>query len=136
MTSQGFGSATGTGILDAFANNASYQGPATIGIQLYVGDPGATGSANAATESTIKSVSFGAATTSGTTAIVSNDAQLQWTSVAGSEDYTHFVLWDGTTGFGTDTLIGTGTITANPVTAGDTFTIAVGDLDVTVNIAT
>lgn len=58
---------------------------------------------------------------------ISNTGAISWTSVSTSEDYTHFSAWTastaGTFGF-------SGTVTANPLTAGDTFTIPIGDLDV------
>ena len=59
--------------------------------------------------------------------IESDNAQT-WVNVAGSEDYTHFSLWDNSTA---GNCLFTGTITANAVTAGDTFTIASGDIDLT-----
>lgn len=97
-------------------------------VKLHVGDPGANGTANAATNTTRVQVTWG----SPAGGAVSNTAILQWTNVAGSEDYTHFSVWTassaGTFGF-------SGTVTANAVTAGDTFTIAVGDLDVTLSLA-
>jgi hypothetical protein len=61
-----------------------------------------------------------------------NTNLLSWTAVAASEDYTHFTVWTlnaaGVFGF-------SGTITANAVTAGDTFQIAIGDLDVVLTLA-
>jgi hypothetical protein len=52
--------------------------------------------------------------------------------VSTSEDFTHWSAWsaetDGTFGF-------SGTLTANAVTAGDNFEIAIGDLDVTLTVA-
>jgi len=98
-------------------------------VKLHTGDPGAAGTSNAATETTRKQATW----TSASSGASSNSGALTWTTVAGSEDYTHFSLWtastNGTFGF-------SGTITANAVTAGDTFTIASGDLDITAaNIA-
>ena len=53
-------------------------------------------------------------------------------SIAGTEDYTHFSAWTASTA---GTFLFSGTITANAVTIGDTFTIPVGDLDVSLAIA-
>lgn len=96
--------------------------------QLHVGDPGANGTANVAVETDRVQVTFGAP--SGGT--VSNSAQFQWLAVAGTEDYTHVSFWTtvtaGTFGF-------SGTVTANAVTVGDTFTVPVGDLDVSLTLA-
>lgn len=97
-------------------------------VQLHVGDPGAAGTSNVAVETDRVQVTWGAVSGGA----VSNSAQLQWLTVAGTEDYTHFTVWTassaGTFGF-------SGTVTANAVTVGDTFTIPVGDLDVTVTLA-
>ncbi len=117
----GWSSTAGNAALDDLAATYTW-------VKLHTGDPGSAGTSNAATETTRKqatwsSASSGAITTTGT---------LTWTSVAGSEDYTHFSVWTastaGTFGF-------SGTITANAVTAGDTFTIATGDLDVSLTLA-
>jgi hypothetical protein len=97
-------------------------------VQLHVGDPGANGTANVAVETDRVQATWGAAAGG----LVSNSAQLQWLAVAGTEDYTHFSVWTlaaaGVFGF-------SGTVTANAVTAGDTFTIPVGDLDVSLTLA-
>lgn len=98
-------------------------------VKLHTGDPGASGASNAATETTRKQATWSAASSGH----ADNTGALTWTNVAGTEDFTHFSLWTastaGTFGF-------SGTITANAVTAGDTFTIAANDLDITAaNIA-
>ncbi len=97
-------------------------------IKLHVGDPGANGTANAAVETDRIQATWGSAASGA----ISNSAQLEWTGVGGTEDYTHFSAWTastaGTFGF-------SGTVTANAVTTGDTFTIAIGDLDVTLTLA-
>lgn len=96
-------------------------------VQLHVGDPGANGTANVATENTRQQVSWASASGGS----MASSADLQWTNVADDEDYTHFSVWSaastGNFGF-------SGTITANAVSAGDTFTIPAGDL--TVSLAT
>lgn len=94
-------------------------------IKLHVGDPGAAGTSNAATETTRKQATWASASGGAT----SNSGALTWTNVAGSEDYTHYSLWTASTA---GTFGGSGTITANAVTAGDTFTIASGDLDIAI----
>jgi hypothetical protein len=118
---EGFGSAGANTALDALV--AAYPW-----IKLHTGAPGSAGTSNAATETTRKQASW-AASSGGAT---SNSGALTWTNVAGSEDYTHFTAWTastaGTFGF-------SGTITANAVTAADTFTIAIGDLDVSLTLA-
>jgi hypothetical protein len=97
-------------------------------IKAHTGSPGAAGTSNAATETTRKQVTWG----SPSAGSVSNSAQVQWTSVAASETWTHFTAWtaatSGTCGF-------SGAITANPLTAGDTITIAALSLTVSVTLA-
>lgn len=114
--------ATANSILDAICNATAYS-VATPYLQLHTAAPGASGTTAVATETTRKLVSFGAAASGA----ISNDAAITWTGVAGSEDFTHWSLW---TASSAGTFIGSGTITANAVTAGDTFTIPIGDLDI------
>jgi hypothetical protein len=120
-------------IFNAMFNNTSFVVTQAY-MQLHIGDPGAAGTSNAATETTRKSVSFGtpAAPSSGTVTI-SNDAQVQWTGIAGSQDASHYSLWDAST---SGNYLGSGTITANAYTAGDTLTFAVGDIDISLPVAT
>jgi len=101
-------------------------------IQLHVGDPGVNGTANPATETTRKAVTFGAATNSAAVSTMTNSAQVQWTNIAGSQDATHFTIWNAATA---GTFKFSGTITANPYTAGDTFTAAVGAIVLTITTA-
>lgn len=93
-------------------------------IQLHTADPGAAGTTAIAGNATRKQVSLG--TPSG--GAVSNDTAISWTSgeVDTSEDYTHWSLWSAST---SGTFERSGTMTANAVTVGDTFTIPIGDLD-------
>lgn len=97
-------------------------------IKLHTGAPGANGTTNPATETTRQQVSVAAAAGGS----IASNAALTWTNVAASEDYTHFTAWTanaaGTFGF-------SGTITANAVTAGDTFTINSGSFVVSLTLA-
>ena len=97
-------------------------------IKLHVGDPGASGTANAATETTRKQATWSAASAAAKT----TSADLVWTGVAGTEDYTHVSMWTASTGgsFG-----GSGTVTANAVTTADSFTLPAGELDMTLPVA-
>lgn len=117
----GMGSAGANTALDALL--AAYPW-----IKLHVGDPGPNGTSNAATETTRKQATW-AASASGAS---SNTNLLSWTSVAGAEDYTHYTGW---TASSAGTFGHSGTITANPVTAGDTFQVAAGDLDIACTLA-
>jgi hypothetical protein len=113
--------------LDAIYNDTSFSVTNSY-MQLHVGDPGANGTSNPAVETTRKLLSFGAASS----AAVENDAQIVWTAIAGSETATHFTIWDASTG---GNFLWSGTMSANPYTAGDTLTIAVGDLDISMTPA-
>ena len=112
--------------LDAIKDDGPY-------VQLHIGDPGANGTANRATERSRKSVTFSAA--SNTTGIMTNSAPVQWTGILGSEDATHFSLWRGTGAAtdGTGTFCYSGTITANAYTAGDTYTVAASAFTLTIS---
>jgi hypothetical protein len=97
-------------------------------VKLHVGQPGATGLANPAIETTRQQATWTAAAGGA----ASNTGALTWTNVAGSEDYTHFSVWTlavgGNFGF-------SGTVSATPVTAGDNFVAPIGDLDASLVIA-
>lgn len=92
-------------------------------IQLHVGDPGAAGTANPAGNTTRKPVSWAAASGGSK----DNDTAITWTTgeVVSSEDYTHASLWSESVG---GTFASSGVTTANAVTAGDEFEIAIGQI--------
>ena len=123
----GMSSTLANELLDALCNADAYS-VAEVWIKLHVGDPGAAGTSNAATETTRKQASFSAAASGA----ITSDAALTWTNVAGSEDFSHYSAW---TASAAGTFLFSGAITANAVTAGDTFTIASGDLDLSFSIA-
>lgn len=98
-------------------------------IQLHTGTPGSAGTSLVATENTRKQIaSYG--TASGGS--IASTAGVSWTNVAGTEDFAKATFWTavtaGTFGF-------SGSVTANPVTAGDTFTVASGDVVVSLTLA-
>lgn len=118
-----------TGFSTAAANtHLDNQGTTYPWIKLHTGDPGAAGTSNAATETTRKQATWSSATNGAKT----TSADLVWTNVAADEDYTHFSMWTASTG---GTFGGSGTITANAVTNGDTFTIPAGELDLSLSVA-
>lgn len=98
-------------------------------IGLHTAAPGAAGTANNATETTRKQATWNA---TGTDGIVENSNALTWTSIAGSQDATHFTAKSassaGNFGF-------SGVITANAYVAGDTYEVAIGALVVSVTLA-
>lgn len=111
--------------LDALCRNTSYAN-AAVWVQLHTGAPGAAGTANVATESTRKQVTFGAAASGRT---ISNTVAIEWTAVSTTETYTHISLW---TASSAGTFLGSDDLSASAaMTAGDTFRIPIGDLDLT-----
>jgi hypothetical protein len=123
----GYSTYTANKTLDALYNNTSFAVTNSY-MQLHVGDPGAAGTSNPAAETTRKSLSFGVASS----AEIANDAQIVWTNITGSETATHFTIWDASTG---GNFLWSGTMSANPHTDGDTLTVAVGDLDISMTPA-
>lgn len=97
-------------------------------VKLHVGDPGAAGTANPAVETTRKQATFGAASGG----IATTTADLSWTAIAGSEDATHFSMWTASTA---GTFLRSGTIVANPYTAGDTLIASAGNVTLSETVA-
>lgn len=106
-------------LLDALFNATNYTAPTDSYVKLHIGDPGAAAASNAATETTRKQVSWAAAASGS----IASDAAVTWTNISGSEDATHFSLWDAASA---GNFIASGTVTANAYVAGDTLTIASG----------
>jgi hypothetical protein len=113
--------------LNAVGNNTSFT-VAQVYVKLHVGDPSSNGTANPATETTRKAASFGSASAG----VLTSDADVVWTNIAGSQTATFFTAWDATTA---GNFLFSGSITGNPYTAGDTFTIASGALTVSLTLA-
>lgn len=108
--------------LDAVARNTSYA-VAAVYVKLYIGDPGASGTNNPATETTRKQSTFGSAASGRT---IANTAAMNWTTVAANETYTFIGLWDANVG---GTFLGSAPLaSAVQVNAGDNFSLDVGDL--------
>lgn len=112
--------------LDAICRAVAYS-EAGVFVQLHLGDPGAAGTANPAAETDRVQATFGAAASG---RAISNTAVIEWLAVAATETYTHVSLWDAAAAgnfLGRDDLS-----SAAAVTAGDTFRIPIGDLDLTI----
>lgn len=118
---------TANKFLDALGNNISFA-VTDVYIKLHIGDPGASGTANPADETTRKTVSFGSAT-AGT---LTSDADVSWTNITGSQDATFFTAWDAAT---SGNFLFSGTVTGNAYTSGDTLTISSGTLTASLTIA-
>ena len=124
----GFKATVANSLLDSLLRNTSYTGPATLFIQLHTGSPGAAGTSNVAGNSTRKAIAFNAASGG----ISASTSDVTWTNVSTTETYSHFSLWDLVSA---GNFLADGTMTANAVTAGDTFTISAGSDTATLNVA-
>jgi len=126
----GLASAFAASVLDALGNAGNITAPTAFWIQLHTADPGSAGTTAIAGNATRKQVSFGAASGGA----IANDVAVSWTTgeVDTAEDYTHWSAHDASTN---GTFLCSGTMTANAVLVGDTFTIPVGDLDLTLSVA-
>jgi hypothetical protein len=98
-------------------------------VQLHTGNPGAAGTANIAGEST-REQATGTFTISGGS--TTNPNAVNWTSVSTAETYTDVTLWSAPTG---GVFLGSGTITANAVAIGDNFSIPIGDMTISMPVA-
>jgi len=105
-------------------DEASPTRPTVWYCKLHIGAPGADGTSNAAAETTRVAADFG---TDG----LSNVGALTWTNVSTTEEYSHVSIWDHATA---GNCLWQGDL-ASPVsvTAGDTFSIAAGDLDLSLS---
>lgn len=97
-------------------------------VQLHVGDPGAAGTSNTATETTRKAAAF-AAPSGGAMA---NSSAITWSGIAGSQDATHFTAWDAASG---GNFLFSGVVVGPAYTAGNTVSFAAGALVATLAIA-
>ena len=113
-------------MLDALVGRTTYTANAAFYVKLHTGDPGAAGTSNAATNTTRQAVTFGDAAATGA---ISNTAAVEWTNVSTTETYTHVSFWTASSG---GTLLGSDDLSSSSaMTAGETFRIPVGDLDLT-----
>ncbi len=126
----GFASAVSNAILNAYLNQTNITAPTAIWLQLHVGDPGAAGTANIATNTLRKDVT--ACFSVAASGAVTNDVAVTWTGVPGTEDYTHWSIHSASSA---GTFYVSGTTTANAVVNGDTFTIPIGDIDLSLSTA-
>ena len=90
---------------------------ANVYLQLHTGDPGEAGTANAASETSRQAATFAAASGGS----MATSATAGWTSVAATETYSHWSLWDASTG---GNALWSGALASSAaLTAGDTFQI-------------
>lgn len=119
----GLATAVANSILDALCRSVAWTDPAGFFVKLHTADPGSAGTTAAAGNTTRQSVTFSAASGGA----ITNSAAVTWTSVSTTETYTHVSFWDASSG---GTFLGSDALNAaRAVTAGDTFEIPIGDLD-------
>jgi len=121
----GLASGVANAWLDAICNATDYTAPAGFFVKLHLGDPGAAGATSPAGNTTRQSASMAVASGGA----ITSDAAVTWTNVSTTETYSHVSFWSANaagTFLGSDDLA-----VARAVTAGDTFTIATGDIDIT-----
>jgi len=112
-------------MLDGLCRNTAFQ-IAAVHVQLHTGSPGSAGTSNVASNTTRKQATFGTAAASGA---ISNTVAVEWDDVPATETYTHASLWSASTG---GTFLGSDDLSSQAVmTAGDTFRIPAGDIDIT-----
>lgn len=96
--------------------------------KFHVGDPGAAGTNNPASNTTRYTLTWGAAAGGSKANSVAGGV----TNAPAAEDYTHFSQWSSAGPAGGN-FGASGTITANPVAIGDDATFDVGALVLTAN---
>jgi hypothetical protein len=122
----GLAAATANAILNALCRSTAWTEPAELWVKLHLGDPGAAGTSNPAAETDRIQATFG---TNASAGAISNTVASTWTAVSNTETYTHVSVWDASTA---GTFIFSDQLAASKaVDAGDDFTIAIGDIDVT-----
>lgn len=95
----------------------AFTAPAAVYVKLHTADPGEDGTTAAAGNTTRQAVSWSAAA-SGSKA---SSGTVSWTNVSTTETYSHWSLWDASTG---GNCLWTGALSSSAsVTAGDTFQI-------------
>jgi hypothetical protein len=113
-------------LLDALFRATNYTAPTAVWIKLHLGDPGAAGTSNPAAETTRKQATFSAASSGA----ITTSADLTWTNVSTTETISHWSAWDASTAG--NFICSDDLAVAKALTAGDTFTIATGDVDVNI----
>jgi hypothetical protein len=125
----GLSATVANSILDALCRSVAWTDPAAFHVKLHLADPGSAGTTSPAANTTRQAVTFSAASGGA----ITNSAAVTWTSVSNTEVYTHVSFWDASSG---GNFLGSDALNASAsVTAGDTFQIPIGDLDLTLTVA-
>lgn len=125
----GLSATVANAILNALCRNTAWTQPSSVNIKLHLGDPGAAGTTNPATETTRKAVTFGTPASGGS---LSNTVAVTWSAYPATEDPTHFSAWDDLTA---GNFLFSGTVTAESAQSGGTYTINIGGLTVSQTVA-
>jgi len=115
--------------LASLVNGTSFTNYGTLYVQLHVGAPGSAGTSNPAGNTTRQAAGTFTAPSGGSS---TNNAAVTWAGVGTAETYSHISLWSLASG---GVFIASGSITANAVSIGDTFTIPIGDITVSMPVA-
>lgn len=125
--------------------NADYVN-GTPHVLLHTGDPGADGTANVAQYDdgggnapiVLKEASFAAPSNhpTNTERRVLSDADIEWSGseINAGQEITHFTIWDGSDGPGTDTVLNIASVETPKTTGSDGVVIASGDLEVAITV--
>lgn len=113
-------------IADWIGGNGAPSTISNVYVKLHIGAPGEDGTANAAAHTTRVEATFGAASGG----VVSNDADIEFTSLTAQETISHASGWDASTA---GNCLWTGALgTPQDVNVGGTLRIPTGDLDITI----
>lgn len=124
----GFGSLTMRQILDQLCNAGTWADPPGFFVQLHTADPGPAGTTSVANNAQRHTATFGSSTAAGA---ATTTGAVTWASVSATETYSYVSFWDSSTAGAGVFLASDNLEVARGVTAGDTFTIATGDIDIT-----
>lgn len=113
-------------IIDHLLRNQAFSPPATLYASLHTADPGETGANEVTGGSYARQTITLSAASSGTT---SNSGAISFTGMPACT-VTHAALWDASTA---GNCLWTGTATNKTLGAGDTYQVAAGDWDITVD---
>lgn len=125
----GFAPAVANSILNSIFRNAAWTPPAATFLQWHVGDPGAAGTSNPASNTTRVAATFGTNASGGA---IANTVAVTVSSVPASEDYSHFSVWSASTA---GVFQCSGLVTAAALVSGDTITFPIGTLTASIPVA-
>ena len=104
-------------LLEHVTGKTSFTMPSDVYLKLHTGDPGEDCTDNPATETTRKITAWAAAASGA----IATSATVEWTTVAATETYSHWSMWDASTA---GNPLWSGALSASAaVTYGDTFQI-------------